>query len=238
MVISRQTTTRVSALIPARGGSKGIPRKNLVPFLGEPLVVHSVRAGLEARSVADVVVSTDDDEIAAVARGSGASVLRRPADLSSDRATTESAIDHFLKAGAGPYADLIVLLQPTSPLRPEGAIDEAVARLREGGFDSVLSLAPAHRFFWSVEGDEASARYDFMKRPRRQDLAADEMAYVETGSIYVFTREHFARSGNRLGGRIGHVIHSEPYAVEIDTPADLAALEGIARSLRSAADRE
>ncbi|MAE69033.1 MAG: acylneuraminate cytidylyltransferase [Gemmatimonadetes bacterium] len=222
---------RVSALIPARGGSKGLPRKNLVPFLGEPLVVHSVRAALEARSVTDVVVSTDDDEIAEVARGHGASVLRRPGELASDTATTESAIDHFLRSGEGPAPDLIVLLQPTSPLRPAGAIDEAVAKLVEGGFDTLLSLAPTHRFYWTVEGERAEPRYDFMIRPRRQDLGLDEIAYVETGSIYVFTREHFERSGNRLGGRIGHVIHSEPYALEIDTPADLAALEALARSL-------
>ncbi len=231
---------QVAALIPARGGSKGIPRKNLRLFLGQPLVVHSIAAARAARLVNSVVVSTDDDEIAAVAAAAGASVLRRPAALAGDEASTESAIAHFLRATQGreaeaapcPVPDLLVLLQPTSPLRPAGAVDAALERLLAGGFDSLLSVAPTHRFFWRLEeSGEARAEYDYLHRPRRQDLRPEEIRYVETGSIYVFTRAHFERVGNRLGGKIGHVIHSEPFAPEIDTPTDWAALETIARSL-------
>jgi len=228
----------VAVLIPARGGSKGIPRKNLVPFMGRPLVAWSIEAGRVARRVSDVVVSTDDDQIARVAQKNGALVLRRPAELAGDHATTESAIAHFLDATGGaqaicPRPDLVCLLQPTSPLRPPGAVDEALERLLEGGFDSLLSLSPTHRFFWHVEGNRTRAGYDFMRRPRRQDLAPGDVHYVETGSIYVFTRDHFERTGNRLGGRIGHVIHSESYAIEIDTAADLAALEALGRTLET-----
>jgi N-acylneuraminate cytidylyltransferase len=239
---SRDVSTRqprVAAFIPARGGSKGIPRKNVRPFLGQPLVVHSIAAAQAAQAVTSVVVSTDDAEIAAVASAAGATVLHRPAELAGDEATTESAIAHFLRVCAEPPADapcplpeLLVLLQPTSPLRPAGAVEEAVARLLAGGFDSLLSISPTHRFFWRLEADGGSrAEYDFLQRPRRQDLRPEQIRYVETGSIYVFTRTHFERIGNRLGGRIGHVIHSEPFALEIDTPADWAALEAIARQL-------
>lgn len=225
---------RAAAFIPARGGSKGIPRKNLIPFLGQPLIVHSIAAAQRAKGIIEVIVSTDDDEIAAVSREAGALVLTRPPELAHDQATTESAIAHFLAATEGPGAicappELVVLLQPTSPWRPPDGIDEALEEVIRQGCDSLLSLAPCHGFFWRLQGTEIRACYDFLQRPRRQDLLPEEINYVETGSIYVFTRAHFEATGNRLGGRIGRVIHAEEYGLEIDSFADLDALEAIAR---------
>ena len=221
---------RISALIPARGGSKGIPEKNLVEFLGQALIVHSIAAAKKAETVDDVVVSTDCDRIAGVAREAGAQVIVRPAEIAHDQATTESAIAHFISnSEEGNAADVVVLLQPTSPLRPQTAVDDAVRTLIDGEYDSLLSVCPTHRFFWHLQGGAAVPDYDIHARPRRQDIRPEDVAYVENGSIYVFTKGHFAATGNRLGGKIGHVIHSERFQLEIDSLADLAALEAVAR---------
>lgn len=221
------------ALIPARGGSKGIPGKNLIPFRGEPLLVHSIRAAQESGSVHSILVSTDDDAIAAAAENAGASVIRRPAAISGDTATTESAVEHCLevlrKNNIEP--DKICLLQATSPLRPAGAVEQAFQIFQNGSFDSLLSISPTHRFFWRIRGNETAAEYDFMNRQRRQDIKPEELRYVENGSLYLFSRIHFNTIHNRLGGRIGHIIFPEEYSYEIDTVADLKFLESLAESM-------
>ena len=217
---------RTAAIIPARGGSKGLPGKNVRAFAGQPLIVHTIKHALGAPLVDAVYVSTDDAEIAAVSSDAGAAVIDRPEELSGDTATTESAIEHALSVIAPPPS-IICLLQATSPLRPENALQEALEKFESGDYDSLLSLSPTHRFFWRVEGETAVAEYEYMRRPRRQDVRPEDVRFVENGSLYVFTREHFEAHGNRLGGRIGYVIFPEEYAVEIDSAADLAVLEAI-----------
>jgi CMP-N,N'-diacetyllegionaminic acid synthase len=219
---------RTVAIIPARGGSKGLSRKNVREFAGRPLIVHTIQHALGAPQVDAVYVSTEDAEIAAVAREAGATVIDRPAELAGDAATTESAVEHALSV-IEPAPDVVCLLQATSPLRPEHALQEALEKFVAGGYDSLLSLSPTHRFFWRVEGDTAVAEYDYMNRPRRQDMRPEDVRYVENGSLYVFTREHFAARGNRLGGRIGCVVFPEEYALEIDSAVDLAMLEAAHR---------
>ncbi len=218
---------RVVAIVPARGGSKGLPGKNIRSFAGKPLIAHTIEHALEADSVDAIYVSTDDAGIAKIARDAGATVIDRPAELAGDTATTESAVEHALGV-IEPAPDIIVLLQATSPLRPNGAVAGAIEKLKAGGFDSLLSISPSHRFFWRVEGDRAVAEYDFANRPRRQDITPEDARFVENGSLYVFTREHFEDSGNRLGGKIGYVVFPEEYAGEIDSAADFAALEALA----------
>jgi N-acylneuraminate cytidylyltransferase len=219
---------RTVAIIPARGGSKGLPGKNIRPFAGKPLVVHTIEHALATPQVDAVYVSTDDAEIAAVAREAGASVIDRPAELAGDTATTESAIEHALSL-IELQPDVVCLLQATSPLRPENALKEALEKFAVGGYDTLLSVSPTHRFFWRVEGDAAVPEYDYMNRPRRQDMRPEDVRYVENGSLYVFTREHFEAVGNRLGGKMGCVIFPEEYALEVDSATDLAALEAIYR---------
>ncbi|MGM0444387.1 MAG: cytidylyltransferase domain-containing protein [Fibrobacterota bacterium] len=228
--MEKQTYT--CALIPARGGSKGVPGKNIRPFLGEPLIVHSIRQAAEA--VDDVWVSTDDEKIARISRGAGAKIISRPRDISTDTATTESAVAHALDeiARLKQPVDRVVLLQATSPLRPKGAVSNALARFEQTRCDSLLSISPTHRFFWRIDGDRAVAEYDFLNRPRRQDMTADDIRYVENGSLYIFTRQSFAAHSNRLGGEIGYVIFDEVYSMEIDTETDFALLEKTAREHR------
>jgi len=224
---------RINVIIPARGGSKGIPRKNLKPFNGKPLLVHSIDYGLACKAVCGVYVSTEDAEIAEVATGSGARVIQRPAEIAGDTATTESAIAHACEVWDEQEAspDIIVLLQATSPLRPAGSLEEAIRHFLTSGCDSLLSLSPTHRFFWRIRDGVTTAEYDFAHRPRRQDLQSEDIRYVENGSLYLFTRDAFLASGNRLSGRIGHITFPEEYSYEIDTEADFAVMEALAHQL-------
>lgn len=224
---------RIAALIPARGGSKGVHRKNLQTFLDKPLLVHSIEYALNSKLVDDVFVSTEDTEIGEVAEQAGARIIWRPLDISGDTATTESAIDHGLnemvKRGLG--CDIVALLQPTSPLRPGGSLEEALKTFVEGGLDSLLSISPTHRFFWRIKGQEALAEYNYMDRPRRQDMQAEDIRYLENGSLYLFTAKHFREVGNRLGGKIGYILFEEEYSYEIDSWDDLRFLEQLAKRL-------
>ena len=217
----------ITAFIPARGGSKGIPGKNIKEFAGKPLMVHSIEYALNCGQIDEVVVSTDDDKIAKIARKAGAKIVKRPPELSTDSATTESAIHHFVnKFNNKP--DILVLLQPTSPFRPKGSLENALSHFTNNGFDSLLSITPTHRFFWRVKDDQtAFAEYDYLNRPHRQDMKPEDIRYVENGSLYIFTRKHFDKMGNRLGGKIGYVEWSEEYSMEIDTPLEFEIVEKI-----------
>ncbi len=218
---------RIIAFIPARGGSKGLPGKNILPVAGKPLVAHSIEYARASSRISHVYVSTDDADIAARSRAAGAEIIERPAELAGDTATTESAVAHGLEwmKTKGMEPDVVVLLQATSPFRPPNTLTPILDHFERGGFDSLLTLSPTHRFFWRVEGDTARAEYDFLNRPRRQDMKPEEMRYVENGSLYVFTREHFLRAGNRLGGKIGYYVFPERYAPEIDNAYDLQYIE-------------
>ena len=220
----------IIVIIPARGGSKGIPNKNIIDCMGKPLIAHSIEYAQESDLVTSVYVSTDDDKIAAVAKGYGAEVITRPASISGDTATTESAIEHALDNI--PKPDIVILLQATSPLRPIGSLDKALDKMLLENYDSLLSLSPTHRFSWEVNGAEAIPKYDFKNRPRRQDIPESEQAYIENGSVYIFTYKHFIKHNNRLGGRMGHIIFEEEFSFEIDTPTDLIVIDSIAKTIK------
>ena len=225
--------SKTYAIIPARGGSKGLANKNIRKFGGKPLLVHSIDYALNSNLVDAVFVSTEDKKIMETAKKAGANIINRPADLASDTATTESAIEHFI-GSCKEKPDTIVLLQATSPLRPEGSLDEALSHFEEEKFDSLLSICPTHRFFWRVKEDKTTfAEYDYRNRPRRQDLKPIDMRFMENGSLYIFTREHFENTGNRLGGKIGFVEWPEQYSLEIDTALDFQLSELIYSSLNS-----
>jgi CMP-N,N'-diacetyllegionaminic acid synthase len=228
----------VVAVIPARGGSKGIPRKNLALLAGKPLIVHTIEQAKASACVATTLVSTDDDEIASVSEAAGATVIRRPADLSGDKASSESALIHVLHALAqqgNAQPELMIFLQCTSPIRQARDIDNAVDTLLRKGADSLLSVSPSHRFLWEEEhGIARSINYDFRHRLRRQDMAPQ---YVENGSIYVFRTRALLDSGNRLSGRVALYPMDDEAAVEIDSPLDMAIVELIMRNRAPAKGR-
>ncbi|MBC8311535.1 MAG: acylneuraminate cytidylyltransferase family protein [Candidatus Marinimicrobia bacterium] len=219
----------IITIIPARGGSKGLPRKNVLPFDGEPLVVHSINYAKDCSLVNEIYVSTDDDEISSISSNNGASVIQRPLALSGDTASTESAIEHVLST-LKVKPDIIVLLQATSPFRPKNSLGKALKKFIENNLDSLLSISPTHRFFWSVdENDNINAKYDFLNRPRRQDLKKKDTRFVENGSLYIFTHDHFTSIKNRLGGKIGYIEFDEKYSHEIDTELDFKFLETLVK---------
>ncbi|BDI59744.1 acylneuraminate cytidylyltransferase family protein [Qipengyuania nanhaisediminis] len=217
---------KVLAIIPARGGSKGLPGKNLRPIAGDPLIVWSIRHALASRCVTDTVVSTDCEQIAEVARNAGALVpFLRPAALASDTAPTEPVMLHALAAmeGARGRYDLVALLQPTSPLRSPDMTDRAFAQLEAEGADSLLAVTECHAFFW--QRDPVRASYDYLARPRRQDIVPADRRYRETGSLYLTRRDLLVSQGNRLGGKIALFETSENEGFEVDSLADLRLLE-------------
>jgi N-acylneuraminate cytidylyltransferase len=212
----------VVAVVPARGGSQRLPGKNLVPIAGKPLLVHTIEQALAAAYVDAVLVSTDDDAIAAVARDAGAQVVPRPAELSGDHASSEAAVLHALEAhGADP--DLVVLLQATSPVRRPGDIDAVVALVADGGADSAFSAVPGHVWLWEERPDGvASVSYDWRARPRSQD---QHPQLLEDGSIYVTRTALLRETGNRLGGRIAVHRMDVDSAIDLDDADQLEALE-------------
>lgn len=196
------------AIIPARGGSKGIPRKNLIDFCGHPLIAWSIATARRCRAIDGVFVSTDSDEIAAVARRYGANIVIRPAEISGDRASSESAVLHACSEIARTNRcrpDRVVFMQATSPLRESGELDGALAKFEQENLDSLFSASqPEDMLFWKkTSSGFESINYDHRSRKRRQDMAEEEVLLVETGSFYVSRVSLMEATQNRLGGRIG-----------------------------------
>ena len=215
------------AIIPARGGSKGIPRKNVRLLGDKPLIAHSILDAKESKYTDKVFVSTDDREITEVSQQYGAEIIDRPNQLAGDSASSESALIHALseieKTGVTP--DLIVFLQCTSPIRTGIDIDKAIAKMKAENADSLLSVSPSHRFLWEeVDGVAKSINYDHRDRPRRQDM---QPQYVENGSIYIFKPWVLKEFGNRLGGKISLFVMSEAASWEIDSPFDFEIAESL-----------
>ncbi|WP_434812253.1 cytidylyltransferase domain-containing protein [Microbacterium sp. bgisy189] len=219
----------VVAIIPARGGSKGVPRKNVRRVGGVPLIARAVHAARAAALIDLVAVSTDDAEIAAVARAAGAVIVDRPADLSGDTAGSESAVLHALDAleAAGEHIETIVFVQATSPFIDPTDLDEAVRMLRVDGYDSVFAAFETYGFLWrrTVDGHAAAINHDATHRPRRQDR---DPHYLETGAFYAFDAAGFRRARHRFFGRTGIVVVPERTAIEIDDADQLAVASAIA----------
>lgn len=213
--------SEVVAVIPARGGSKGVRRKNLREVAGVSLLGHSIRCAVEAKSVHRVFVSTEDEEISIEAIRCGAEVISRPAELAGDTSSSEAALLHALEVlrMAKIEPDAVVFLQCTSPLRTPSHIDGAVAEFRESSADSLLSVCRNHRFLWHRSDEGARPiNYNFGARPRRQDM---EPQFMENGSIYVFRPDVLRVGGARLGGRIALYEMPEVSSVEVDSESDL-----------------
>ncbi|MEU5883231.1 acylneuraminate cytidylyltransferase [Spirillospora sp. NPDC047279] len=221
---------RVVCVIPARGGSKGIPRKNLALVGGRPLVVRAVEAALAATLIDLVVVSTDDAEIAAAARAAGARVVDRPGDISGDVATSESALLHALDrlAAEGDGApEVTVMVQCTSPFIDPADLDAAVGKVLDGAADSVFAGLETHEFQWRSVGDRGvtGVGHDPGHRPRRQDRAPH---YRETGAFYVMRTAEMRIHRHRFFGHIDVQPVPLAHAVEVDTAADLELVRLIA----------
>ncbi|HHT9112728.1 MAG TPA: cytidylyltransferase domain-containing protein [Candidatus Wunengus sp. YC65] len=226
------------AIIPARGGSKGIPKKNIRIVGGKPLIAHTIEHALKSCVVNRTIVSTDDKEIADVSKQYRAEIVWRPLGISGDKDSSESALIHvldYLKEKENYEPDLVVFLQATSPLREPRHINEAVKKLIKQKADSCFSAYPEHftgRWCIDKNGIAKSLNYEISKRPMRQEYPVE---YVENGSIYVFKTWVIRKTGNRLGGRIVTYPMDLIDSLQIDTLEDLKLIEQlfIARDLDS-----
>ena len=222
----------VLAVIPARGGSKGIPGKNLVPVHGRPLLGWTIETVRKATEGLFLVVTTDDPAIAEYAISLGALVVDRPAELATDLSPTEPAVLHVLDALMPASAfEAVMLLQATSPVRRGDTIDRALAQFRSSQVDSLVGVVEVSPFVWRGPRDDARALYDVDARPRRQDLVEADLVYRECGSIYVTRTGPFRATGNRICGRVGLVVLDSDEGIDIDTPYDLKHAEQVLASL-------
>jgi YrbI family 3-deoxy-D-manno-octulosonate 8-phosphate phosphatase len=226
------TPQTVLAVIPARGGSKGVPGKNIATVGGVPLVARAVRACAGARRVSAVIVSTDDPMIAEIARSTGAEVVLRPAAIAGDTASSEAAVLHAMdahEAMSGAAADVVLLVQCTSPFITSDDIDGVVAAVTEEGADTAHTVAPFHGFVWretsGSAGGGAGVNHEKASRPRRQDRPQD---LLETGAAYAMRADGFRDVRHRFFGRTALVWTDPARVLEIDEPADLERARALA----------
>jgi CMP-N,N'-diacetyllegionaminic acid synthase len=219
-------TIRCLAIVPARGGSKGLPRKNLLPLLGRPLIAHTIEAARAASSIQRIVVSTESPEIAEISRQCGAEVpFLRPSELAGDDTPTLPVLQHVLvelEATEGFAPEIIVLLQPTSPLRRAEDINNAVALLERSRADSVVSVCAAeHHPAWMRRLEDDRVLPFLENGPeytRRQDMPP---AYRLNGAIYVSRRRILVEENRILGRDTRGLVMDTESSVDIDTPFDL-----------------
>ena len=216
----------VIAIIPARGGSKGIPRKNIGPLNGKPLLAYTIEAAQATPSITRVAVSTDDPEIGAVAERFGAAVIWRPAEISGDTVSSESALLHVLdhlQRTEGYRPDIIVFLQCTAPLTLPEDIEGTIQTLLREGADSALTVTPFHYFLWKKKNTDAvGINHDKHNRLMRQE---QETQYLETGSVYVMRTEGFIEARHRFFGKTAMYVMPRERSFEIDEPVDFSVAE-------------
>lgn len=224
--LNNERMKNIVAIIPARGGSKGIKKKNLLDFCGRPLVEWSIEQALQTKQITSVWVSSDLQEILDIAINSKAETIKRPKILSTDTATAESTWLHAIgiiedKIGK---VDLVVGLQPTSPLREASDIDNAIKKFKKTKCDSLFSGSEIGDFYiWQkMKNEISSLNYDYKNRGRRQDFSNQ---FVENGSIYIFKPELLKKHNNRLSGKIEVSLMDFWKSFEIDSYDDIELCE-------------
>jgi N-acylneuraminate cytidylyltransferase len=212
----------IVAIVLARGGSKGIPKKNIIDFCGRPLMAWTIENCIQGGATS-VWVSSDSDEILEVGKNFGAQSIKRPDDIAGDFATSESAWLHaidYIEAQTGQSIDWVLAPQVTSPLREASDVRRGIELATASACDSYFSCSMAEDlFFWeNKNGQLDSVNYDWRNRKRRQDIPKQ---YIENGSFYLFKPEVLKQNNNRFGEKIG-VVEMEFWKMfEIDSMDDL-----------------
>ena len=215
------------AIIPARGGSKGIPGKNILSVAGKPLLAWSIEQAMHSTKIHSVWVTSDCPEILEIACNYGAEAIKRPDNISGDEATSEEAWIHALhEINKRIDVGLVVCMQPTSPVRGRDDLDEAITKYHKENLDSLLSVTRIEDHFeWRLGKLGAEPiNYDYNNRRRRQDI---EIKYLENGSFYIVSPEILVKNNNRLGGVVGFYEQEKYKMNQIDNIEDIALCEAI-----------
>jgi N-acylneuraminate cytidylyltransferase len=238
----------VVAIIPARGGSKSVPRKNLRTVRGITLVERSIIHARESGKVDRIIVSSDDEEILSLASDCGAEPLRRPDELATDTANGDDVLIHALRS-IGCSEDtvnthLTVMLLPTAPIREPRTIRWCVEMVETGSCDSVLTVYEGHfawrrtefarqeEFGYAYEADWVPVTGNVHTRKNRQEISWRDKLFIENGSVYVTRTAMLIREGHRLSGRIETCTMSKEDSIDVDTEYDLWLAEMRAQYLR------
>lgn len=217
----------VVAFIPARGGSKSIPLKNIRLFCGKPLIYWNLKAINDVNKIDKVVVATDSDQIEETVNSfklSKVEVYRRLPKNATDTSSTESVMLEYLEQSGLENEDTFLLVQATSPLTTTEDFTKALEQYDLGNIDSLLSGVNIKRFFWNKDGSPKN--YDFRSRPRRQDFDGE---FMENGAFYINRVQNIIKDKNRLSGKIGLFEMPEYTAIEIDEPDDWKMAEHLMR---------
>jgi N-acylneuraminate cytidylyltransferase len=215
---------RVLAVIPARGGSKGIPNKNILPIGGRPLLGRTIQAVRSCPLVNDVVVTTDSRVIAELARHYGADVVERPQVLAGDQVSSEAALLHACadwEQRTGFRYDLLLLPQNTSPFHDGADIEKIITMMSSGSFNSCITVVRTYRYFWNRREDDTAWMMHQKRAPRQQRSPL----YEEAGSLYCVRYDHFQKTGNLFADPTGLMEVPWWKSVELDEPSDVELAE-------------
>lgn len=221
-------------MVPARGGSKGVPRKNIRPLAGEPLICHTLRAAMHVAEIDLLVVSTDDAEIASVSTSYGVRVVNRPSRLARDDSPTEAALIQVLEVleAEGQQFDIVIVLEPTSPFRSAGTISRAIVACFAGAAPSILAVRETRENIGFIR--DGFFRPVIQDAPRRRQER--QPMYVESSTIYACRVDYLRRVGTLVADNWGALIVPEDEAVDINSEDDFQLAEFLIQKRRQAQD--
>jgi CMP-N-acetylneuraminic acid synthetase len=219
---------KVLSIIPARGGSKGLPRKNILDLAGKPLIAWTIEDSLKSKYITDTIVSSDDDEILNISKKYGADILKRPSKFATDISSSEDVINHTIDSINKQY-DYIVLLQPTSPLRDVKSIDDAFDILLKSNATALISVCKIdNKILKAFKQNEdgfiegvSNNKYPFM---RRQDLPK---TYLSNGAIYIIKADDFKKKKSFWTNKTVKFVMDDIKSIDIDSEEDLIKCEKI-----------
>ena len=204
---------KIVSIILARGGSKGIPDKNIIDLNGKPLIYYTINASMKS-NISETWVSTDSKKISIIAENYGAKIIDRPKEFATDTSSSEEALQHFSEQVE---FDIMIFIQPTSPLLISADINQGLNLMITGEYDSIFSVCKEHWLpKWNL--DIKPINWSPNERPRRQDMKEQ---YIENGAFYITTKEQFLKSGIRYGGKRGIVKMPFDRSFQVDTYEDL-----------------
>ena len=210
----------IHAIILARGNSKEIKNKNLILIRGKPLIYWSIKSFNKNKNVFKTWVSSDSAQILKIAEKYGANTILRPKNLATAKASSDEAWLHSVKEIKKKFSiDVVIGVQPTSPIRDQKDINKSITKFIKYNYDSLFSAnMPNDSFYWKVTKNKTLPLYNYKLRPRRQDL---EIRITENGSFYIFKAKKFLKSKNRLFGKIGFHLIDKIKGIQFDSYEDL-----------------